>query len=46
MVKARTIEKKTLEWIKQGEYSKYLEWINRAEQKAADDLIGLRKKIG
>jgi flagellar FliJ protein len=42
-VKVETIKKKTLEWIKQTKYSKYLEWINRAEQKAADDLIGLKK---
>jgi flagellar FliJ protein len=42
-VKAETIKKKTLEWIKQTKYSKYLEWINRAEQKAADELIGLKK---
>jgi flagellar FliJ protein len=44
VVKAETIKKKTLEWIKQNEYSKYLECMNRVEQKAADDLIGLRKK--
>jgi len=43
-VKAETIKKKTLEWIKQNEHSKYLEWMNRAEQKAADELIGLRRK--
>ncbi|MBW1739599.1 MAG: flagellar export protein FliJ [Deltaproteobacteria bacterium] len=43
-VKAETIKKKTLEWLKQTEYNKYLEWINRAEQKAADDLSGLRRK--
>lgn len=42
-VKVETIKKKTLEWIKQTKYSKYLEWINRAEQKAADELIGLKK---
>ena len=42
-VKAETIKKKTLEWIKQTRYSKYLEWINRAEQKAADELTGLKK---
>jgi len=44
LVKAETIKKKTLEWIKQTEYSKYLEWLNRAEQKTADELIGLRRK--
>ena len=42
-VKAETIKKKTLEWIKQTKYSKYLERMNRAEQKAADELIGLKK---
>ena len=44
VVKAEMIKKKTLEWIKQNEYTKYLECMNRLEQKAADDLIGLRKK--
>jgi flagellar FliJ protein len=42
-VKVETIKKKTLELIKQTKYSKYSEWINRAEQKAADELIGLKK---
>lgn len=41
--KVETMKKKTLEWIKQTQYSKYLKWINRAEQKAADELIGLKK---
>ena len=44
VVKAETIKKKTLERIKQNEYAKYLERMNRIEQKAADDLTGLRKK--
>ncbi len=43
-VKAETIKKKTVEWLKETEYSKYLEWVNRAEQKAADELVGLRRK--
>lgn len=42
-VKVETMKKKTLEWIKQTQYSKHLKWINRAEQKAADELIGLKK---
>jgi flagellar FliJ protein len=41
--KVETMKKKTLEWIKQTQYSKHLKWINRAEQKAADELIGLKK---
>jgi flagellar protein FliJ len=41
--KVETIKKKTLEWIKQTQYSKYLKWINRAEQKTADELIGIQK---
>ena len=41
--KVETMKKKTLEWIKQIQYSKHLKWINRAEQKAADELIGLKK---
>ena len=41
--KVETMKKKTLEWIKQTQYSKHLQWINRAEQKAADELIGLKK---
>ncbi len=41
--KGETMKKKTLEWIKQTQYSKHLKWINRAEQKAADELIGLKK---
>ena len=44
LVKAETIKKKTLEWIKQTEYTKYLECVNRAEQKAADEMFGLRRK--
>jgi flagellar FliJ protein len=43
-VKAESIKKKTLEWIKQTEYSKYLEWANRTERKAADELVGLSRK--
>lgn len=42
-VKAETIKKKSLESIRQTKYSKYLERINRAEEKAADELIGLKK---
>lgn len=42
-VKAETIKKKTLEWIKQNQYSKYFKGINRAEQKEADELAGLKK---
>jgi len=42
-VKAETIKKKTLEWIKETEYSKYLELINRAEYKEADELVGLAR---
>ena len=41
--KVETIKKKTLEWIKQTQFSKYLKCIDRAEQKAADELIGLKK---
>ena len=41
--KVETMKKKTLEWIKQTQYSKYLKCIDRAEQKAADELIGLKK---
>ena len=41
--KVETMKKKTLEWIKQTQYSIHLKWINRAEQKAADELIGLKK---
>lgn len=41
--KVETMKKKTLEWIKQTQYSNHLKWINRAEQKAADELIGLKK---
>ena len=37
------IKKKTLKWIKQTQYSKYLKWFNQTEQKAADELIGLKK---
>ena len=44
VAKAETIKKKTLERIKQNEYSKYLEQMNRIEQKAADELTGLMKK--
>ncbi len=44
VVKAETIKKKTLEWIKQAEYCKYLEEVRRAEQKEADELVGLRRK--
>ena len=43
-VKAETIKKKTVEWLKETEYSTYLEWVNRAEQKAADELVGLSRK--
>ena len=41
--KVETMKKKTLEWIKQNQYSKYLKCINRAEQKASDELSGLKK---
>ena len=44
VVKAETIKKKTLERMKQNKYSKYLERMNRIEQKVADDLTGLGKK--
>jgi flagellar export protein FliJ len=44
VIKAETIERKTLEWIKQTEHGKYLEWLDRTEQRAADELIGLRRK--
>lgn len=46
-VKAETIKKKTLEWVKQAEHSKYLELITRAEYKEADELVGLaRRSVG
>ena len=43
-VEVESINKQTLEWIKQTEYTKYLQEIGRAEQKAADELIGLRRR--
>ena len=43
-VRAESIKKKTLEWIKQNEYNKYLEQINRVEEQTADDLIGVGRK--
>ncbi|NVL91056.1 MAG: flagellar export protein FliJ [Desulfobacterales bacterium] len=42
-VKAETIKKKTLEWLKEAEYNKYLALIDRAEYKESDELIGLAR---
>ncbi len=36
------IKKETLEWVRQSEYTKHVQRINRAEQKAADELVSLR----
>ena len=37
------IKKETLEWVRQSEYTKHVQRINRAEQKAADELVSLRR---
>lgn len=41
---AERISKETLEWVKQTEYANYMQMVNRAEQKATDELVGLRRK--
>ncbi|NVM22125.1 MAG: flagellar export protein FliJ [Desulfobacterales bacterium] len=43
---AETVRKKTLEWIKQTEYTRYLQMLGRAEQKEADEIITLRQRFG
>ncbi len=40
----KRIGKETFERLKQTEHTKYLETVNRAEQKATDELVGLKRK--
>ncbi len=46
VAEAETVHRKTLEWIKQTEYTRYLQRFGRAEQEEADELITLRRRFG
>jgi flagellar export protein FliJ len=46
IAEASRISKETLQRLKQTQHAKYLQRSNRAEQKAADELVGLRKRPG
>jgi len=43
---ASRISEETLQWVRQTQYTDYLQSSDRAEQKAADELIALRKRPG
>ena len=43
-VETQRIKRETLELIRQKEYDRYLRWIDKAEQKAADELVSLRRE--
>ncbi len=43
-VEAQRIKKETLELIRQKEYDRYLIRIDKAQQKAADELVNLRRE--
>jgi flagellar FliJ protein len=44
IAEGETIRKDTFEWLKQREYEEYQQIVSRAEQKAADELVGLTRK--
>jgi flagellar export protein FliJ len=44
IVEGERIKKDTFEWLKQREYEEYQQIVSRAEQKAADELVGLTRK--
>ena len=43
---AKRISKETLQWVRQTQYTDYLQSSDRAEQKAAEELVALGKRPG
>ncbi|MGD8758213.1 MAG: flagellar FliJ family protein [Deltaproteobacteria bacterium] len=43
---ANRISRETLQWVRQTQYTDYLQMSDRAEQKGAEELIALSKRSG
>jgi flagellar biosynthesis chaperone FliJ len=43
---ANRISRETLQWVRQTQYTDYLQMSDRAEQKDAEELIALSKRSG